>query len=216
MKFALGLVFASLAAGVSIRSPSVNLYEGTKVYHVKTGRHVVDVQKRLAEVSHNVWESASDHIDVAIPRHEIAKFEALGLNSRVLHADLGASIAAESEVKSLWKRQENDTNGGDWFDSYHPYEDHIAYFRQLQESFPENSNWTSSGTSYEGRDIYGYVGTVHDPLVSQIVLTDIHSIHMWGAEGPGKPAVLWHGTVHAREWIVAPVSKQLVYPFSLC
>lgn len=29
---------------------------------------------------------------------------------------------------------------------------------------------------------------------------------MWGADGPGKPAVLWHGTVHAREWIVAPVS----------
>ena len=29
---------------------------------------------------------------------------------------------------------------------------------------------------------------------------------MWGAGGPGKPAVLWHGTVHAREWIVAPVS----------
>jgi hypothetical protein len=28
---------------------------------------------------------------------------------------------------------------------------------------------------------------------------------MWGADGPGKPAILWHGTVHAREWIVAPV-----------
>lgn len=39
-------------------------------------------------------------------------------------------------------------------------------------------------------------------------MTDIlHSIHMWGNGGPGKPAVLWHGTVHAREWIVAPVSS---------
>lgn len=154
MRFILNLALASLVAGVSIRSPSVNLYEGTKVYHVKTGRHVKDIQKRLAGISHNVWESASDHIDVAIPRHEIVKFEALGLNTRVLHADLGSSIAAEAEVKSTWKRQDYNTSG-DWFDSYHPYEDHIDYFRELQKSFPDNSNWTSSGTSFEGRDIYG-------------------------------------------------------------
>lgn len=156
MKVIINLALASLAAGVSIRSPSVNLYEGTKVYHVKTGRHVAEVQKRLADISHNIWESASDHIDVAIPRHEVARFEALGLNTRVLHADLGSSIAAEAQVKSTWKRQ-NTNSSGDWFDSYHPYEDHIEYFKELQESFPENSNWTSSGTSYEGRDIYGSV-----------------------------------------------------------
>lgn len=156
MKVVLNLALASFAASVSIHSPSVNLYDGTKVYHVKTGRHVAEVQKRLAELPHNIWESASDHIDVAIPRHEVAKFEALGLDSRVLHADLGSSIAAESQVKSTWKRQVANTSS-DWFDSYHPYEDHIEYFRELQESFPENSDWTSSGTSYEGRDIYGCV-----------------------------------------------------------
>lgn len=154
MKFVLNLAWASLAMGVSIRSPSMDQYEGAKVYHIKTGRQSADVQRSLAGLSHNVWESASDHIDVAIPRHEVAKFEALGLNSRVLHANLGASIAAEAEVKSIWKRQDHNSSG-DWFDSYHPYEDHIDYFRELQESFPENSNWTSSGTSYEGRDIYG-------------------------------------------------------------
>lgn len=156
MKVILNLALASLTASVSIRSPTVSLYEGTKVYHVKTGRHVTEVQKRLAGFSHNIWEAASDHIDVAIPRHEVARFEALGLDFRVIHADLGSSIATEAEIKSTWKRQ--DTNSSvDWFDSYHPYEDHIEYFKQLQESFPENSNWTSSGTSYEGRDIYGYV-----------------------------------------------------------
>jgi hypothetical protein len=132
------------------------LYEGTKVYHIKTGRHSANVQKSLVNFSHNVWELASDHIDVAIPRHEVAMFEALKLDTRVLHADLGASIAAEGEVKSTWKRGEYNTSG-DWFDSYHPYDDHIDYFRELQKSFPDNSNWTSSGTSYEGRDIYGYV-----------------------------------------------------------
>jgi hypothetical protein len=61
---------------------------------------------------------------------------------------------------------------------------HIEWWRELQGSFANQSNWTSSGTSYEGRDIFG--------------------VHLWGADGPGKPAVLYHGTVHAREWIVAP------------
>lgn len=33
-------------------------------------------------------------------------------------------------------------------------------------------------------------------------------VHFWGADGPGKrPAVVYHGTVHAREWITAPVSN---------
>lgn len=64
---------------------------------------------------------------------------------------------------------------------------HITWWRDLQSSFPGNSNWTSTGTSYEGRDLFG--------------------VHLWGADGPGKkPAVVYHGTVHAREWIVAPVS----------
>ena len=225
MKFVLNLALASLAASVSIRSPSVNLYEGTKVYHVKTGRHSADVQKRLADVPHNVWESASDHIDVAIPRNEVARFESLGLDTRVLHTDLGASIAAEAKVKSKWKRQDFNTSG-DWFDSYHPYEDHIDYFRELQESFPDNSNWTSSGTSYEGRDIYGYVKIViyhlQSPYRLRLRLASVQlrltkcSIHMWGAGGPGKPAVLWHGTVHAREWIVAPVRRACGSRFYAC
>lgn len=64
---------------------------------------------------------------------------------------------------------------------------HITWWKDLQAAFPEQSNWTSSGTSYEGRDLFG--------------------VHLWGAGGPGKPAVIYHGTVHAREWIVAPVGK---------
>lgn len=64
---------------------------------------------------------------------------------------------------------------------------HVTWWKDLQATFPEQSNWTSSGKSYEGRDLFG--------------------VHLWGAGGPGKPAVIYHGTVHAREWIVAPVSK---------
>jgi murein tripeptide amidase MpaA len=48
------------------------------------------------------------------------------------------------------------------------------------------------------------------------LLTHFRSIHMWGSGGPGKPAVLWHGTVHAREWIVAPVGShwKLIFAYA--
>jgi murein tripeptide amidase MpaA len=34
-------------------------------------------------------------------------------------------------------------------------------------------------------------------------------LHLYGADGPGKPAVLYHGTVHAREWITAMVIEYI-------
>jgi hypothetical protein len=155
MKLILNLTWLSLVTAATIRSPETTSYDGYKVYHVKTGRQSAQVRRELSKISHNVWETSSDHIDVAIPPHEVATFEALGLNTRLLHANLGSSITKEAEVKSSWKRQDN--SSGDWFDSYHPYDEHIQFFKDLQESFPEQSNWTSSGTSYEGRDIYGHV-----------------------------------------------------------
>jgi zinc carboxypeptidase len=99
------------------------------------------------------------------------------------HQDLGLSIATELVPHlSPHAEAENLT----WFSSYHPYTDHEQYYKDLQASFPTQSELLSSGTSHEGRDIFG--------------------IHLWGAGGPGKPAVVWHGTVHAREWITAMVN----------
>jgi carboxypeptidase A4 len=79
-----------------------------------------------------------------------------------------------------------------WFNSYHAYNDHVKFFSDLQASFPQNSELISAGSSFQGRSIFG--------------------IHLWGSGGKGsKPAVYFHGTVHAREWISAMVRiKKLV------
>jgi len=71
------------------------------------------------------------------------------------------------------------------YDIYHNYEEHVQYFKDLQAAIPNNSRIVSSGTSFEGRDIFG--------------------LHLWGDSGPNKTAILYHGTVHAREWITTPV-----------
>lgn len=73
-----------------------------------------------------------------------------------------------------------------WFESYHSLDDHVQFLNDLQEQFSSQSEIVSSGKSLNGRDITG--------------------IHFWGQSGKGKPAVVFHGTVHAREWITTMVS----------
>ncbi|EEY22980.1 carboxypeptidase A4 [Verticillium alfalfae VaMs.102] len=64
--------------------------------------------------------------------------------------------------------------------------------RDLHAAFPDNSEIYTAGESLEGRPIKG--------------------IHLWGRDGPGKhEAIIWHGTVHAREWIVAPTVEYMTY-----
>lgn len=73
-----------------------------------------------------------------------------------------------------------------WFEAYHSYADHLTFLSDLQASFPDNSEIFEAGTSTEGRDLTG--------------------IHLWGSSGKGvKPAINFHGTVHAREWITTMV-----------
>ena len=73
-----------------------------------------------------------------------------------------------------------------WFKSYHSYNDHLQFLKDLQAQYPTQSQIVSSGDSLQGNPITG--------------------IHFWGSSGKGKPAVVFHGTVHAREWITTMVS----------
>lgn len=69
-----------------------------------------------------------------------------------------------------------------WFTAYHSYADHLAFLKDLQSSFPGQSEIFTAGSSFQGRALTG--------------------IHIWGSGGKGsKPAVVLHGTIHAREWI---------------
>ena len=80
-----------------------------------------------------------------------------------------------------------------WFNSYHAYTDHLQWLKDLQAAYPSNSEVVSSGNSLNGNAITG--------------------IHIYGSSGKGvKPAVVFHGTVHAREWIGTMV---FIKPFML-
>jgi carboxypeptidase A4 len=78
-----------------------------------------------------------------------------------------------------------------WFNSYHSIADHGQYLKDLAAAYPNNAETFSAGKSVEGRDLTG--------------------IHIWGSGGKGsKKGVVWHGTVHAREWITTMVSRAII------
>jgi hypothetical protein len=123
MWLGLTLLWLTLAAGATIRSPIANAHDGSRVYRVKAGRKLASIHKRLISIASDTWDQAHGNLDVVIPRSQIETFESLGLNTRILHSNLGESIAKESVVKrNDWKRQANDTHDP-WFDSYHAYDD---------------------------------------------------------------------------------------------
>lgn len=80
-----------------------------------------------------------------------------------------------------------------WFDAYHPIADHYSFIDDLAASYADNAETFVAGKSHDGRDIKG--------------------IHIYGSEGKGsKPGIVWHGTVHAREWITTMVCTCFFIP----
>lgn len=180
-----GALSLLLSLGVDAAEEGAVSYEGYKVFRVKTHGKTSAIREQLAPLSLDEWSHEVDHVDVAVSPEQLSAFQQLGLETQVMHDNLGDSIYTESSLTAKWKRQDNNSA---WFDTYHDYADHVDYFAQLQATYPNNTEAITSGYSFENRSIYG--------------------LHFWGADGPGKPAVLYHGTVHAREWIAAPVSTR--------
>lgn len=126
MKFLLlASALVSLATNV-IASPTVEApltYNGYKVLRIKTNGKTSSIVEKLAKLSYDEWNNDANHLDIALAPDQLAAFNGLGLDFKVLHENLGNSINAESAVStSKWKRQAEDLS---WFDSYHTYGDHI-------------------------------------------------------------------------------------------
>lgn len=93
-----------------------------------------------------------------------------------------------SRADSLASPVPNDT----YFTAYHSYDDHLKFLRDLQAGFPGNSEIVNVGRSVQGRTLTG--------------------IHIWGSGGKGsKKAIVFHGTVHAREWAATMTTEYMAY-----
>lgn len=78
--------------------------------------------------------------------------------------------------------------GSTFFNAYHPYAEHLKFMNDLVAQFPSHAEIVVAGNSGQGRPITG--------------------IHIWGSARKGnKPAVIFHGTAHAREWITTMTTQ---------
>lgn len=162
-------------------------YNGHRVYRVtpSSDQEARDIEHQFSTYhTHPIRNSLS----IVIPPHEVESFERLGLDARLVNADLGGYIRSIDEESSYDRRlhKRGELPNLSWFDSYHSYADHLQYWDDLVSAFPKNSEKFSIGQSYQNRTIYAF--------------------HLFGNEdandqGKGKPVILWHATVHAREWI---------------
>ncbi|KAL9018857.1 MAG: hypothetical protein Q9185_003875 [Variospora sp. 1 TL-2023] len=190
-------LLAPLALGFvsAIVLPRQANYDGYKVVRVEVGDKIAEVEKLIEKFALSTWNGgakAHSEVDVVVPADKIAEFdsEAAGLDSSIMHENLGASIASEAEYQKYAIGSANST----WFNSYHPYADHIQFLNDLKNSYPANSEIVRIGNSLQGRPITG--------------------IHFYGTGMKNtKPAVVLHGTVHAREWITTMVTEYFAYSF---
>ncbi|KAH8172592.1 zinc carboxypeptidase domain-containing protein [Sarocladium implicatum] len=198
MRVATRFAAAALALAPAI-SAKVS-YEGYKTYQVTAHDDFEKVTKALAglDVVDMSCESDHEHLDIAVAPKDLKAFEALGLDAKLVIEDLGAELEKETfqpyESTRLRARDGEALELPDlsYFESYHTLEEHHQFLEDVAATLPDNSEIFSAGDSLEGRPLKG--------------------IHLWGRDGPGKhEAIIWHGTVHAREWIVAPTLEYILY-----
>ncbi|KAK6215788.1 zinc carboxypeptidase [Colletotrichum tabaci] len=180
---------ASVAAGSAKRVS----YDGTKVFRVSVGDEVDRINSVVDKLQLSTWKGAPRAgalADIVVPPTEVAAFEAeiAGMNVTTMHEDLGAAIADESSF-SLYAVGSADAT---WFNSYHAYADHLKFLNDLVASYPNNAAIITSGKSLQGNTITG--------------------IHIHGTASKGvRPAVVFHSTVHAREWISTMANEYIAW-----
>ncbi|KAK4214253.1 hypothetical protein QBC37DRAFT_342421 [Rhypophila decipiens] len=194
MKFsALSLFLTVTSAAVSQPKPAAKSYKGYKVFRVPVGTDASKVSGIVNKLGLTTWKGApraGTFADIVVPPTEVAAFnqEVSGMDVVTMHQDLGASIDEENAFGTYAAGAVNST----WFNSYHAYADHLQFLSDLVAQYPSQSEIVTSGNSVGGRPITG--------------------IHFWGSAGKSKkPAVVLHGTVHAREWVSTMTVEYLGY-----
>lgn len=132
---------------------------------------------RVQEVSQDYWActlAPGPQLFVLTPEAHDAVIAA-GFSTRVINANVEALLTQERGVAQ---------RGGptSWFDAYKTYAEVSAYVDTLVGLRPDLATRVNLGNSLEGRSIFG--------------------LRITAPTGPAtKPAVLYNGCQHAREWI---------------
>lgn len=146
------LLLVSLVAGSPLEAGQAPAprnavsYDGYRIYSI-TPASPSEARDLTSRFSRYHTHPIRDALSVAIPPDEVATFESLGLNTRLVNADLGAHIRFIDNKPSLYNRalhKRGELPDLSWFDTYHPYADHLDYWDDLAHAFrktPRSWNW---------------------------------------------------------------------------
>jgi hypothetical protein len=127
-------------------------------------------------------------LEVALSPAAVEALKASGIRHEVLVDDLQQAIDAERDRLFNQPANQGGIAGGeeDWFANYKTYTQVNDHTDELVALRPDLATKLTIGTTIEGRTIYG--------------------LRITSAAGPkSKPAVLFSGCQHAREWIAVMV-----------
>lgn len=177
---ALGAVTVSLGQDLAPDAGQRVDYTGHKVVEVQIGNDQ-DLMTMMA-ISGKFLSCSPSYgpMPFDVPPDRMARLEASGLKFRVLHDNLQAIVDAERE--SI----DQQPAGADWFANYKNLAEVSARVDLLVAARPDLAQRISLGNSLEGREIFGL--RITSP----------------GAPSD-RPAVLFNGCQHAREWMAVMV-----------
>ncbi|KAI1257137.1 hypothetical protein MGN70_000176 [Eutypa lata] len=180
----LSITLLPLALGTTVPRPGKVDYAGYQSLRITIPDNAGGLEEQIENIAAHVLNPGhTTHIDAVVAADKVNSIKSLAPDVEVLVDDVGAAIAEEGDLITT-----SAVPSETWFTAYHSYADHIQFLNDLQASFPGNSEIITTGTSVEGRTLTG--------------------IHIWGSGGKNsKTAILFHGTVHAREWIATMVAE---------
>ncbi|KAL5403496.1 hypothetical protein PMIN06_009155 [Paraphaeosphaeria minitans] len=186
------LLLATTVLGTAVpRAEKKVDYTGFKVLRLSLHKASNNIEEQIEKIAAHILNPGKSTLDVVVSPGSVAAMKALVPESVVINENLGASLAEEGELVSL-DFSVSAVPSETWFTAYHPYADHLTFLSDLQGGFPSQSEIFTAGTSVQGRALTG--------------------IHIWGSGGKGsKPAILIHGTVHAREWITTMTTEYFAW-----
>lgn len=96
-------VLLSLATAALV--PRQANYDGYQVVRLQVGNNLTEVQNTIKTLSLSTWNGGpkpNSEVDIVVPPNVAEQFEAdtAGLSSSVMHANLGESIAQETDYPS--------------------------------------------------------------------------------------------------------------------
>ncbi|RKL50668.1 Metallocarboxypeptidase A [Fusarium proliferatum] len=170
MRSSLLLALLPLAVATAVPSSKKVDYNGFKSLRVTLSKGAKNAVAEINKLSATILNpGAKEELDIVVSPDNIDAVTKIASDTTVLVEDVGAALAEEETSEIYAVPSES------WFTAYHSYADHLTFLKDLQSSFPSQSEIVTLGNSFQGRALTG--------------------IHIWGSGGKGsKPAIVFHGT----------------------